>query len=292
MARDPGRRNFIVEFFRGVGYAFSGVWLIITRPELWPYVVVPIVVTFTLFAGGVGAFLYLTNGWAPEAGTAPADGAQLAPLAEFVRNLLSYGLKALFLVVFGAIVYFAASIIATPFNDAVSGQVEELRLGPYSAERTSWSQFFADTLRSFAHSGYGFVIWLATVGVAAALNLIPGFGTIASAILGVWVTAWFIARESMDGAQSRRRLSFAHKLRIARQHGWMFLGFGLVGASVVWIPVVNVFVVPFAIAGGTLMYCELEQAGRIPDASGAFGYTPPQARDARKADHRWRKKRA
>jgi uncharacterized protein involved in cysteine biosynthesis len=289
MDRDPGRRNVILEFFRGVGYAFRGVWLVITRPVLWAYVVAPILVTAVLFAIGVAGILYVTEGWAPET-AAPADpNAALAPLAEFVQNLLAYGLRVLFVLVFGVVVYFASSIVATPFNDAVSAQVETLRLGPYTKARGG---FLGDTWMSFAHSSLSFVLWAATVGAGMALNLLPLYGTLAAALLSVVSTGWFIARESTDGVLSRRRLSYGHKLRIAQHHGAMFLGFGLVGASVVWIPFVNLLVVPFAIAGGTLMYCELEAAGRVPDANGSFGYTPEHPRNARKADPQWRAPRA
>jgi CysZ protein len=290
VARDPQRRNFVVEFFRGVRYAFAGPWLVLTRPELWPHVLLPIFVTLVLFVVGMAGIVYATQGWVPEAGAPIDPNAPLAPLAEGVRNLLAFSLRALFLLAFGVAVYFASSIIASPFNDALSGEVERLRLGPHT-DQPSWGTFFGDQVRSFFHSLLNFVVWLVWVGLGFALNLIPEVGAVLSAAVGGYATAWFIAREAMDGALSRRRLSFWHKLRIAGQHRSLFLGFGLVGAAVVWIPGVNLLVVPLSIAGGTLMYCELEQAGRIPDARGALGYVPDQPRNAKKADRRWRKAR-
>lgn len=290
MSRDPGRRNVIVEFFRGVGYAFSGVGLVISRPALWPNVLLPILVTGFLFALGIAGFVYFISDWVPQTDASVPQDTPLAFLWTFFHNLLTYGIYVGLAVLYGVVVYFISTIIATPFNDGISSRVEELRLGPYR-EESSWGTFFGDLVQSYSHSVLNLLVWLVSVGLAFVLNLIPGFGTIAAAVLTAMFTALFIARESMDGAQSRRRLSFAHKMRIARHHWAMMLGFGTVGALLVWIPVVNLVVVPLGIAGGTLMYCELEAAGRIPRADGVFGYTPPVPRDGRKADRRWRTKK-
>lgn len=281
MARAAGRRpGTVFGILRGVRYAFNGLIVVLTRPALWPYLIGPFLVTFVLFAiGAWGAWSFV--GWAFDTAYAPSPdtgpwSAAWWRVAELLLRIWAIAIVAVGL-------YFASSILATPFNDALSQKVETLRLGPFS-KPFSWATLFGDLSQSVVHSLLSLLLWATILVASTLLNVVPIFGTLAALVIDTVATALFISREAMDGCLSRRRMSFSHKLLVVRQLWPVFLGFGVVGSAVVWIPFVNLAVVPLSIAGCTMLYCDLEREGLIPNADGTPGYVPARARDADLAD--------
>jgi CysZ protein len=272
------RRGAVGQFFRGLRYALSGLATVMFRPGLWPYVLGPTLVTLTLFvAGAWGAWALV--GWLFEQVFAPpAEGAP-----SVVWTLVSLWVRLWAIALLGVGLYFTSNIVATPFNDWLSQRVETLRLGPYT-EPFSWATMFGDLAQSLWHSILSLFLLFAIFVGTLALSLIPLIGTLGAPIISFVATALLIGRESMDGCQSRRRMSFAHKMLFLRHHWPVLLGFGVLGAAVVWIPLVNLLVVPLSIAGGTMLYCDLEREGLVPHADGRPGFRLNRARDARLAD--------
>ncbi|MEQ1503130.1 MAG: EI24 domain-containing protein [Myxococcota bacterium] len=266
---------------RGARYALAGVKIVATRPRLWVYLVAPVVITLGMFLGmSVTAWGVISWGlsfvWTPG----PNASAWLAGAWWF----LALAAKLMAVGTIGLGVYFAAGLIATPFNDRLSEHVETSALGPYE-EAFSWRVLMGDLALSLSHSLLSLALWITVMVASLAMNLIPVVGSVASFAIGTTATAMFLARESMDGCMSRRRLSYGHKYRILMAQLPMMLGFGVVASLMLWIPFLNFLLLPMAVAGGTLMYCHLEQQGLIPDVNGAPGYTPNRSRVAALADH-------
>jgi len=44
---------------------------------------------------------------------------------------------------------------------------------------------------------------------------------------------------------------------------WLCLGFGLVLVALLWVPLLNLFLVPLAVCAGTLLYRSLVSAGTL-----------------------------
>jgi CysZ protein len=266
---------------RGARYALAGVRLVAFQPSLWGYLVAPVSIMLLLFFGGAffawhGIGLALGMLWTPGAGASAMWAGAWWLLGIFVK-LMAVGTLALGL-------YFTAGLIATPFNDRLSEHVETSVLGPYE-EPFSWRVLVTDLLISVTHSVVSLTIWITVMVFSFVLNLIPGIGSVASFVIGTVATAMFLSREAADGCMSRRRMSFGHKFRVVMQHSSLFFGFGVVASCMLWIPFLNFLLLPMAVAGGTLMYCHLEQQGLIPDEQGSLGYVPTRTRVAALADH-------
>lgn len=277
---ESGRRGALFDLFRGARYALTGIAVAVTRPALWPFLAGPVLVTLLLFlVGAWGAWSFV--GWAFSTVYEPSPDA--SPWVATWWKVVELWLRIWAIAMLAVTLYFSSSILATPFNDLLSQKVETMRLGPYQ-EPFSWATLFGDLAQSLAHSILSLLLWFGVLLASTFLNFIPVFGTLAAIVVDTVATALLITRESMDGCQSRRRLSFAHKLLVLRTLWPVYLGFGLVGSAFVWIPGVNLLVVPLSIAGGTMLYCDLEREGRIPKADGSPGYAPARGRDPSLAD--------
>jgi uncharacterized protein involved in cysteine biosynthesis len=273
-APDLARLGPLQAFGWGLRYAWWGVRLVLTRTAPWPYVAGPVLVTVLLFAGA-GTVAWLGVGLAMDLVWAP--GPHTAAWVHAVWIALGLFLRAFALVAVGVALYLVAGLLATPFVDKLSEHVETLVLGPYD-EPFSLRVLLGDLAWSAAHTALSMLLWLTLMGGAFALNVIPVAGQVLSFLAGVLATAFLVSRESMDGALSRRRMAYGHKLRVLARRPALTFGFGLAAGTLLWVPFLNFLVLPMTAAGGTLLLCHLEQQGLVPPARGQDRWIPNRAR--------------
>lgn len=84
------------------------------------------------------------------------------------------------------------------------------------------------------------------------LGWIPVVNVVAP-LLWLWFMAWFAALQYVDYAFDNHRLSFAELRAASQRERFTFLGFGLPIALMLMVPVLNWFVMPAAVIGGTLL---------------------------------------
>ncbi|MEN9464061.1 MAG: hypothetical protein RL217_242 [Pseudomonadota bacterium] len=72
-------------------------------------------------------------------------------------------------------------------------------------------------------------------------------------LLWLLFMAWFAALQYVNYAFDNHRLSFADLRKASQQERLTFLGFGLPIALVLMVPILNWFVMPAAVIGGTLL---------------------------------------
>jgi CysZ protein len=255
-------------FADGMQYPWRGVRLVVSRRELWPFVIAPAILLACLLLGAA-AIAWVVGGLMLEWVWSPGPEAPWTTHALWI--LAALGIRLLLTGIAAVALYLTASIIGSPFLDRLSQEVEFLALGRRDEPSTLRSAS-RDLVSSVAHSVLSLGVWLVLMAVCAALNLVPFVGAPISFALATSGTALLLAREAMDGTMSRRRMSYAHKVRVVFANAGPALGFGLVHSVVLWIPLVNLAVLPMAIAGGTLLYCDLERAGLVPDARGRPGF--------------------
>jgi uncharacterized protein involved in cysteine biosynthesis len=248
----------------GLRYAWWGMRLVVTRTALWPYVAGPVLISVLLFAGA-GTIAWFGIGLAMDQLWVPGPETRLWVAAGWFA--LEMVLRASALVAVGVALYLVAGLLATPFVDKLSEHVETMVLGPYD-EPFSVRVLLGDLGLSLAHTALSMVLWATLMGIAFALNVVPAAGQVLSFLAGVLFSAFLVSRESMDGALSRRRMAYGHKLRVLLRHPLLALGFGLGASALLWVPFVNFLVLPMTAAGGTLLFCHLEQQGLVPPARG------------------------
>jgi CysZ protein len=257
-------------FLAGVRFALLGMRVVAARPWWWGYLLAPVTILLTFFVvaalvswASVGFLMGLV--WTPGPESSWLLSGMWVTLGVLVRLVL-VGLV-------GLVLYFLAGLVATPFNDRLSDKVERMVLGQYE-EPFSWRVLLGDLANSLAHSSLSLVLWFTVMVCAFFLNVLPGVGSVLSLLVGTVATAIFMGRESLDGCMSRRRMSYGHKYRLLLSQFPLVFGFGLVVSVLLWIPFLNFVMLPIAVVGGTLLYCELERQGLVPDPRGNLGYRP------------------
>lgn len=214
-------------------------WLM--RPGMKRFVILPILGNMLIFAlASVLLFFALESAmdrWLPESVSwlrwllFP-----LAAVAMLLASLFSFTLL--------------ANLLLGPFLGALSARVwRELgREMPDVPYRGMWSEFRFDLgieLRRLAYS------LLCLLGVFV-LSFVPVVQLIA-APLGVLVGAWLLAFEFVAHPLGPYRMDLAAQLRFLREHRWMALSFGLATMGALLVPVLNLAVVPAAVAGMTVL---------------------------------------
>ncbi len=247
------------QLFRyGFSFPYLGIRFVFSHRELIKWAVIPVIINCSLIIGAfwgasVGAPIVVGEFWPhPSGGFA---------LTMWNAVVMLVGL-ALFLV--GAVfLYVLSGLLATPFYDFLSQQVEFLKLGD-DGDSFTWSQFFIDVRQSIAHSVLAICLWVVVMSSLFCVGLIPVIGPVLELGLAIFVTSLFLSREMMDGCMSRRRFTFAYKVQVVRSRLWVMVGFGVACAMLLWIPLLNFVFMPVSIVGGTLLFLSIEEQGLSP----------------------------
>lgn len=242
----------------GLGYPLRGArFVYVEHPRLAKFWLPPIVLTAAaLIAVGWVALSYradvLQSVWVEPTG----DG-WLAMGARWLHSFVEW-MVALFLIAVGAVaVALSTSLLAAPFNDALSEAVERLQTGrggpPLSLGRL---------LRDL-HRTLGLELRKLAAFVAVMLPLfiaslaMPVVGPALYAGIGFFLTAMYFAIDYVDWPASRHDLSAAERIRAALTHFRPMLGLGVGVWLFMYVPLLNLLFMPAAVAGGTLLWLDL-----------------------------------
>ena len=107
---------------------------------------------------------------------------------------------------------------------------------------------------------YKLLYYLPMFAVVLILTFIPVLNA-ASPLLWFLLAAWMMSLQFVDYPMDNHQLSFADVKEAVRSRRLSSMGFGGVVALMASIPVLNFFVVPSAVVGATLFWCEQLQNG-------------------------------
>lgn len=254
----PADRSLPHQLLHGAALLVRGARWIATTPALWPWAAAPTLLTLLALVGAVS--VAMGPGGDLATWLLPATTGTWGTLAAIGRGLVQITILALSAVV-GVVL---AGLLAAPFHDRLSATLEA-RLRPHlPAEPFVFAVFVGDVAQGIAHSLMALGLWIGVAVPLLVLNLIPGVGSAAYAVLSTVLSAFVFTREQLDLPLSRRRYAFGTKLGIVRDHWITALGFGVTGVVVLFIPFANLVVLPIAVAGATLWFVELDDAGVLP----------------------------
>ncbi len=229
---------------------------LLRRPRLWGWALAPlgIIVALTLMAGfaslaGIGPLLTWLTHFRGAWGQALVWASAML-LALAVATITAF------------VLYFLVNIIAVPFYDGLSERVEHELTG--RLQELAWGPWAAALAWSAVHSALTLVLWACVLLFSLALQVIPGIGTVLGGVFGTVASAVFLARETMDGPMSRRDMPYLAKYRMILRHKAVLGGWGLLLAGLMWVPFVNVLMMPVAVVGGTILFCAFEASDRRP----------------------------
>jgi len=148
-----------------------------------------------------------------------------------------------------------ALLIASPFNGLLAEKAEELATGQPVAGLEGLGAALMMVPRSMLRELAKLLYYLPMAALVLVLSFVPGINLAAPA-LWFLLGAWMMSIQYVDYPMDNHQLSFADVREAVGRQRLTSLGFGGVVALCAGIPVVNFFVVPAAVVGATLLWCE------------------------------------
>ncbi|MFA5628369.1 MAG: sulfate transporter CysZ [Thiohalomonadaceae bacterium] len=241
----------------GFDYLLKGFGLL-RRPQLWPYVLVPVSINILVFS----LLLWFVSGrfsdWVMNL---------LPSLPEWL-SWLAWLLWLVFWLGAAIFVFFSfsliANIIAAPFNGLLAEAVENMLTGNAPPGNQRLLQVLREIpislleeLRKLAY----FLFWAIPFGLIFLLPLV----NLVAPILWALFSAWILALQYLDYPLGNHGLRFASQRRLLRSQPLLGLSFGGATLLATLVPLVNLFVIPAAVAGATCLW--LEQLKNVHDKS-------------------------
>ncbi len=228
-------------------------WHLIWSPGLRRYVWIPLGINVLVFIG-LGWLLYGTFvDW--MAGLSffdqYGDVWLVGKLASLIRFLLGAVLVIALLFTFTLV----ANLLGAPFNSLLSEKVEAKLTGIPATQDSSVSfliKSIPHTMASEITKLLYLALWMIPIGIA---HLIPGLNILAPLLLFLF-GAWMFALEYLDYPMGNHGLGFSMVKKQLKTNRSAAMGFGSVVALLSAIPVVNLMVMPWAVASATVLYVE------------------------------------
>lgn len=253
----PANATAARDFAAGIAYVFTGLRTLFAHRSLWGYCIVSALVMAVLLATALTFTLGRVDDWLGAIWARP-DAAIWAILWYLAAIGVALAVSYLALVASVAV----AGIVLAPLHDRLSEKVERL-VAPRPDEKFDAATFVRDVGTGMAHTVLNLVLFVAIGIPVILLNLVPGIGSLISAALGAVFTGFMLAMEMSDYALSQRRLNWRAKWGVIRRRPWLFLGFGLTLAALLWIPFAGAITVPAAVISGTLLVVAAERTGLV-----------------------------
>lgn len=144
-----------------------------------------------------------------------------------------------------------ANLIAAPFYGFLAERVEQRLSGRTESidERTLWRQGIDSLKRELQKLGWMAprVLLLVLIGFVPGINVLAPLGW---ALFSVWSTAI----QYLDYPMDNNGVGFTDMRRRLRVHWWPTVTFGGVVSVLLWIPLVNLLIMPAAVAAGVMMW--------------------------------------
>lgn len=256
-----------IGFARGLSYVLRGMrFVYFKHPKLARYWLFPVLITGLALAGvlygagsyneDVGAALWslFPESWNDLSGWVGGLLSALRWLIELIAAILMtlLGLVAVLLL---------SSVVAAPFNDALSEAVEHILTGQ-PAPPFSFSRMLADVVRTVRLEIGKALLYLLVVGpMFLASFFIPVVGQLMS-LVGFALTAVYMGIDYVDWPAARRDWSVGDRIAFTRRQLPAVAGFGTGVWVILFIPLVNLLFMPAAVAGGTMLFVELQSLSK------------------------------
>jgi len=223
-------------------YLLEGFRLI-RLPGLRAYVIIPLIINIAVFLLLFGYGLHFVDNWLTGI---------MAELPEWLEFM--YWLAWLLVFVTAVLILFfcftmVANLIASPFNALLAIKVEARLTGvaqPFGSADSLLMMLPRTVMREFSKLLYYLprLLGLMLITVIPAINFFAPF-------LWLLFGAWMMAVQYTDFGADNNNVSFRELRERLSGNRMSSLGFGLVVYLIIAIPLLNLVVMPAAVAGGT-----------------------------------------
>lgn len=250
MRNNPG-------FTQSATYIREGFRLV-TRKGLRRFVVLPLLVNLMVF-GALGWWINSTaSAWLDSLAVFSqwGDWWIVGALQTLIHWILSIALFFSLAFVFTLV----ANLIGAPFNGLLAERVEAHLTGEVTQEAPSWLTLIKSVPRLMG-SELSKLLYLALWMVPLLiLQFIPVINFVAPFLLFMF-GAWMFALEYLDYPMGNSGALFKDVRRRCKERRKLCLGFGGIVALISSVPIVNLFIMPVAVAGATALYVDHYRVG-------------------------------
>lgn len=238
-------------FARGFSYPFRAPRFLLQHPGLLRFVAIPFIINLLVFSlavyFGLDLFQQQLEHYLPQ-----GDAWYLAVL--YYLAWMVAGLLTTVLVFFSFTV--VGNLLASPFNELLSERVELLVRGEKSADPFALTVFLAESGRAVLIELKKQLVFIVGMVLLLLLNFIPGFGSLAYAVLAPLFTLFFLIIEYLGFVLMRKQVGFSRQQRYVLSKPLLMGGFGCAVFCLLAIPLVQFFCIPLAVSGATLLWCD------------------------------------
>lgn len=234
-------------FFRGIQYFVDGM-VLISRPGIKRYVVIPLVINILLFAiifGVMQHYFYGLNDWLSQV---------LPTWLQWLSTVIWLFFLASFLLIVMVGFVVIANLIAAPFNSLLSERVAYLLTGKMPPSQGLFAML-VDVPRIVGRQLVILLYYLPRAIGLLILFFIPVV-QIVMPVLWLYFNAWFMMLTYYDYPSDANRQSFSVMLASLRQQRALSIGFGGAVLFCSMVPVLNLVAIPAAVAGATKLWIE------------------------------------
>ncbi len=234
---------------KGARDFFSGCRVLVTTPGLWAYAWIPIIINTLIYALVVGGGVYFF----------PDLMEMFLPVGDsWYFTVLRVFTWVVFSVTVGLAIYFTffavTALLASPFNEVLSSKYEALIKGKSIDNSHDIPAVIKQEIKRFLiYLG----VFICLLVFTLTLSLIP-FVNLIVPVLWALFAGFLSAFEFLSYPLDRRAMTNREKLSFIRQRPARSLGFGLMVAGALMIPLVNLMVIPSAVVGATRLFLETE----------------------------------
>lgn len=230
----------------GPQYLKEGFRLIFT-PGLRRFVILPLAINLLLF---IALISYAVHGFSSWVET-------FMPSLPSWLSFLEYLLWPLFVMLVLVIIFFTfttlASIVGAPVNGLLSEKVEVVIRGQDDFPPFSWTELMAMVPRTLGREMRKLAYFLPRALGLLILSFIPVLN-IAAAPLWILLGIWMMAVQYIDYPADNHKMSWGDMLAWLREKRWQSLGFGGIVYLGLLVPLLNLLVMPAAVAGATVFW--------------------------------------
>jgi CysZ protein len=222
-------------FLDGVGAFFGGFGFLASRPSMWGWALVPVVVAAVAFGGlAVAMVLGIRRAYPPG--------------DETTTIVLSYMLCAVGV----AVAFLLALALAQPLSGFALDVIvrrQEQALG--STTRHPEVSVAASALRALSVTLVALGITLPVLALLTLVTVLVPPASVVTLPLKFAVTGLAVAYDFLDYPLSLHALGVRERLAFCARHFPAVLGFGLSAAALLLVPGIGLFVLPIGVAGAT-----------------------------------------
>ncbi len=243
------------EFRLGFLLPYLALLLILKNKSLWPYMIIPLILSVTIYACAFAFLYYLltlfdTNiQWEFWYST----GHYLSLTINWLLDTSKWFI-AIPLALITTYYSFASvsQIIASPVADYCSEKTENIITHPKNNQRIPLRLNITSTAYSLVESIKLLCKQIFYTLISLVFLLIPVAGFLPLFL----VTAYFTGRGFVDTPMSRNFMRSKHKKPFVKDRKYLIFGLGIAIESLFLIPGVGIFVLPIGIVSGTMIYCD------------------------------------